>query len=121
MSLNSPDDLEILFIPTAPCCNEWCPVEFDEVELFKKDPDAFAAKFFGLSKADYLEWNELDGEPLCCALTKSGRECKGRVAHWRIEEQRELRRKTYRVDGPDYAASWKTLHRQYPCSLHEPK
>jgi hypothetical protein len=45
------------------------------MQEFKADPDLFAARYFRLSREDYLEWIDLDGNALCSERDKSGQPC----------------------------------------------
>ena len=78
-------------------------IHLDAVEAAKynADPDGYAAKHFGLSLADYLEWVRLDGEPYCASPTASGRLCRN-------------------LCGPTQspALQWKELHRHGCCGTH---
>jgi hypothetical protein len=71
-----------------------------EVEVYNRDPDAYAAGLLGLTKDEYLEWVSLDGYALCGEQTKAGRPCCGILsAHYNPIE-------------------WKNTHRQLACYSH---
>lgn len=50
-----------------------------DLKRFKRDPDLFAARYFGLEKAAYREWVETDGTPLCAAITRRKTLCRNAV------------------------------------------
>jgi hypothetical protein len=76
----------------------------DEIELYRRDPDQFAAEAFDLTKDEYREWCATFGRPLCGEKTKSGRLCRQIIAGGR---------RSYR--DPAY---WKAHHRNFACCLH---
>src|SRR5262245_52908727 len=74
----------------------------DEVDVFKANPDAFAAAYYSLTVDEYREWIALEGKALCGAKTKRGRECRAVIR------------------GGHHCGSveWKRLHRQWYCHAH---
>ncbi|MBZ9757844.1 hypothetical protein LB524_21390 [Mesorhizobium sp. ESP6-5] len=50
-------------------------LEPNDVPAFIEDRDSFAAKHFGVSRQQYLDWVETDGAPRCGATTKKGTRC----------------------------------------------
>jgi hypothetical protein len=75
----------------------------EEVEVYNRDPDAYAAGLFGLTKDEYVQWVTKDGNALCGERTKSGRQCNSTVS------------------APPTAAEWKKTHRQSACHAHSNK
>jgi hypothetical protein len=74
-----------------------------EVERYNADPDRFAADHFGFALvADYREWVETDGRPLCSERTRSGALCRNGVTGGGAD--------------PDI---WRRRHRSEPCAVHE--
>lgn len=51
-------------------------LKVDDLEDFVTDEVGFSARFFGVSKEQYLEWLRLDGAVQCSAKTKSGERCR---------------------------------------------
>jgi hypothetical protein len=74
-----------------------------ELARYNRDPDLFAAQYFGCASVEeYHEWVECSGHPRCGELTKSGKPCNGRI-------------------GPDpirSVAEWREWHRSAPCVKH---
>lgn len=52
----------------------------EDVELFVTDPDAAAAKHYGVSKELYRDWVESDGSIQCSGITVSGQRCKNHLS-----------------------------------------
>jgi hypothetical protein len=75
--------------------------EFEEAERYNADPDLWAAEMYGMTKAEYLEWINLDGAPLCRAETKNGRQCRNVIGRTQ-----------------QCAREWKALHRKGCCVAH---
>ena len=73
----------------------------EEAESYNADPDAFAAEHFGLSKREYLQWLDLEGQPLCGHRTKSGDLCRNVTGGFQLR-----------------AAEWKARHRKLFCTAH---
>lgn len=73
-----------------------------EPRHYNSDPDGWAAEYVGLSsKADYYEWLDCNGTPLCGCVTREGQPCKNATG------------------GSQLAASvWKHLHRARMCKAH---
>jgi hypothetical protein len=71
---------------------------------FKEDPFAWAARLYRMTKAEYLEWGNTRGRPLCGCRTSSGALCRNQVG-----------------DGgfhmPD---AFNARHRKYACGVHAP-
>jgi len=101
MSLNKP--ATALWAACLACPGGAETIYLDGVEAAKynADPDGYAAKHFGLSLVEYLEWVRLDGEPYCAAITKGGFPCRN-------------------LCGPaqSRALEWKALHRKDYCGVH---
>jgi len=74
----------------------------EQFEEYSRDPEAWSAKYVGLSVEDYREWIRLKGRALCGATTKGGKPCQSVVA--------------WPLDGE--AAEWKALHRKVACKAH---
>lgn len=51
-------------------------VEPAEVATFLADKDQFAANYFGVTKAQYLEWLEHDGSARCGGAKAQGKPCR---------------------------------------------
>jgi hypothetical protein len=81
-------------------------IYFDEQEAHKynADPDGYAARHFGLTKIEYLQWIDLDGAPLCGHRTAGGDLCRN------LTGGNQLR-----------ASEWKARHRKFRCATHAPK
>lgn len=79
----------------------------DEFEAYNRDPDGYAAAHFGISKANYVEWVEHEGMPLCGATTRAGNLCKQPVGPTNLPAQvwvsrhREVYCKTHGGEGSD--------------------
>jgi hypothetical protein len=102
--LNSPD--------VCCCANVRIPgggrdIWFGEsaADEFKADPDRFAAREFGLTKEEYLEWIRLEGAALCSERTKTGAQCRAVVGCFSQWDPTE----------------WKQYHRLVPCKAHRGK
>ena len=54
-------------------------LEPDDVPAFIQDRDTFAAKHFGVTRQQYLDWVATDGAPRCGAVTKRGTRCQNSV------------------------------------------
>lgn len=77
----------------------------NELVEFDRDPEAFAARYYGFADVDpYREWVTLDGTALCGEQTKSGKLCRNSISHIQLR-----------------AADWKALHRTRPCTVHTKK
>jgi len=63
----------------APGGSATISLEPDDVFAFVQDRDAFAAKHFGVTRQQYLDWVETDGAPRCGATTKKGTRCQNSV------------------------------------------
>jgi hypothetical protein len=55
------------------------------IATYEADPDSFAAKHFGLSKNDYVEWIKFGGMPRCGARTRKGTLCENSVGRSQME------------------------------------
>ncbi|MGL4483176.1 MAG: hypothetical protein ACRCTW_11740 [Lactococcus garvieae] len=52
------------------------PVLFEEIDEYRKDPTAFAAKKLGVTKSHYEKWlDALNNGQKCWALTKNNKPC----------------------------------------------
>lgn len=72
-----------------------------DVARYNADPDAYAAQHFGLTTAEYDEWIELDGAPLCRCRTASGDFCRRSPGRGQLD-----------------AREWKARHRKLTCAFH---
>lgn len=75
-----------------------------EAKLYEADPDAFAAKHFGLTKIEYYQWLDTEGSPLCRHRTAKGDPCRNRTGGFQLVPRH-----------------WKSLHRKLLCSSHADK
>jgi hypothetical protein len=73
----------------------------EQADEYRRDPDGFAAAYFGLTRDDYREWLELDGGALCGATTKAGKLCSHMVSKTQLS-----------------AREWKERHRSEYCTTH---
>ena len=69
----------------------------DEVKAYNQDPDGYVAKAIGVSVADYTDWIENHGMPLCGSKTKAGKLCRIPTGciHMPIEQWLEQHRAHY--------------------------
>ena len=73
-----------------------------QIAEYQADPDAFVARHvFGLSKAEYVEWIETGGAPLCAGYTKRGTLCRCSTGGSHLDPQ-----------------EWRARHRQSFCAAH---
>jgi hypothetical protein len=72
-----------------------------EARNYDTDPDLYAARHFGLTKIEYLQWIDLDGAPLCSHRTRGGDLCKNNTGGYQLE-----------------AKEWKARHRKIRCAAH---
>jgi len=79
-------------------------IELDDAQAaeYNTDPDAYAARYLGLTKFEYVLWVDLDGAPLCGARTQGGDLCRNAVPGG--------------VQLP--ASEWKARHRKDFCATH---
>jgi len=75
-----------------------------EAALYAADPDAFAARHFGLTKIEYYQWLDTQGSPLCRHRTARGDLCRNLTGGQQL--------------APDH---WKSKHRKLFCKAHAPK
>jgi hypothetical protein len=75
-----------------------------EAKRYNADPDAFAARHFGLSKIEYYQWLDTEGSPLCGHRTASGDKCRNRTGGFQ--------------HVPNH---WKSKHRKHLCAAHARK
>lgn len=73
----------------------------DEAKRYNADPDAFAAKHFGLSKIEYYQWLDTEGSPLCSHRTAGGDNCRNRTGGFQL-----------------VPSHWKSKHRKLLCVAH---
>lgn len=64
----------------APGGSATISLEPDDVPAFIEDRDSFAARHFGVSRQQYLDWVATDGAPRCGATTKKGTRCQNSVS-----------------------------------------
>jgi len=68
----------------------------EEAAAYDSDPDAYVAAYLGLSVAEYSEWLDLRGMPLCGARNRWGSLCRSIIGPMRdINEWRSLHRNDY--------------------------
>jgi hypothetical protein len=73
-----------------------------ELDRYNRGPDAYAGRHFGFaSGADYCEWVELRGGPLCSERTRAGKLCRNPIGR-----------------GGRRPEDWLRLHRSGPCAIH---
>jgi hypothetical protein len=95
----------------APAGGATIGLDEDQVAAYNANPDRFVAEYMGFSTvAEYYEWVETDGTPLCSERTKSGTLCRNPNGTGRSQLGA----------GGDQtgAARWRERHRTYPCSIH---
>ncbi len=104
MPINSPDSYsrEITVYLRSQGGGTEISVSEDQLRDFKTDPDEFAAKQFGLSKEEYVEWIELHGQPLCGATTRKGKPCRSGLRGYHLS-----------------AGEWIKRHRADYCAAHQ--
>lgn len=73
----------------------------NELAKYNADPDAFVAQHLGLTPAQYAEYIEVDGAPLCGATTKKGVPCSVMLGRIQMD-----------------VGSWLALHREQYCKSH---
>jgi hypothetical protein len=73
-----------------------------ELDTYNADPDAFAARYFDLSKHEYQQWANGQGTACCGFRLKSGRFCKNILSGGFQESAQE----------------WKRRHRVEYCAVH---
>ncbi len=103
MAINSPATQIWIAHVVTPAGAENLYLDDDEARQFNENPDAFAAKHFGLSKIDYIQWIGCDGAPLCKHRTKTGDLCRNMTGRIQMRPK-----------------DWKKQHRQSYCSSHDP-
>jgi len=57
-----------------------CELNAAQLAEFIADPEAYAANYFGLTRAQFREWLESEGRMQCSALTTLGRRCRNFVS-----------------------------------------
>jgi hypothetical protein len=72
-----------------------------EAKRYDADPDAYAAKHFGLTKIEYYQWLDTEGAPLCSHRTAAGDNCRNRTGGSQLVPR-----------------SWKIKHRKLLCVAH---
>lgn len=80
-------------------------VDDEQAARWQADPDACAARYFGMTVEEYREWIAVDGYASCGALTKDGRPCRAALAHPH--------------GGQLDAREWKRCHRVEACHAHK--
>src|ERR1700735_3211097 len=73
----------------------------DEAKRYNANPDAFAAKHFGLSTIEYYQWLDTEGSPLCSHRTAGGDVCRNRTGGFQLVPN-----------------NWKAKHRKRLCASH---
>jgi len=107
MSINRPYEPEILYIVNVARPGGGEDIDLENaatLEIYNRDPDEYAARYYGLTKLQYIEWITLDGNPLCGTRTAKGDLCRNQ-------------------SGPGQlgAADWLLFHRKSTCSSHARK
>lgn len=51
----------------------------EEAAEYDRDPDAWAAQYFGITKNEYSEWVECHGLPRCAHIKRNGGRCQAVV------------------------------------------
>ena len=74
----------------------------DEMNQYNADPDAFAAKYFGLTVDQYREWIETQATALCSERTRAGRLCRNPIGAGVLLTPKD----------------WLQHHRSAPCFIH---
>jgi hypothetical protein len=96
----------LLFEPhlTAPYGFE-CQLTLDpsEAEIFNRDPDAYAASVYRLTKDDYRAWVDANGLPMCGCRTRKGTMCPNVVGKYHPHL------------SPD---EWMARNRRHACAAH---
>lgn len=75
-----------------------------EAKRYAADPDAYAARHYGLSKIEYYQWLDTEGSPLCAHRTAAGDQCRNLTGGFQLAPQH-----------------WKSLHRKLVCRAHARK
>jgi hypothetical protein len=103
MRINEPAEACYIVCLSCPGGGEgMLELSLEEGEQYNADPDGYAANYFGLSTAEYVEWINTCGTPLCGARTKSGKLC--RTPTGRMQQD---------------AAAWMANHRAFFCRRHQ--
>jgi hypothetical protein len=55
-------------------------VPLSDMENYNRDPDLYVAFHCGMTKADYYEWLDYDGQPRCGGQRKDGGRCNAIVS-----------------------------------------
>ena len=76
----------------------------EEAAEYEADPDAYAAKHFGLTKIEYYQWLDTEGSPLCGHRTARGDTCRNRTGGFQLVPRH-----------------WQARHRKLFCKAHTPK
>jgi hypothetical protein len=103
MPINSPAEPVWVANIRCPWGGESLYLSEEEASEFNSDPDGHAAKHFGISKLEYIEWLNCDGAPLCKHRTKGGDRCRNMTGGMQMRPK-----------------EWKTKHRAFFCSSHDP-
>jgi hypothetical protein len=74
----------------------------DDAAAFNEDPDAYAARHFGMTKVEYVDWIDGGGSPLCGCRTRSGALCRNPVG----------------AGGQLQPDDFRAHHRMFACSVH---
>ena len=104
MAINSKVDIDQMWLPLSvntPGGSQTVSIRLHELHQYNDDPDAFVAQYFGMSLAQYVEWVELDGAPLCGANTRAGKPCKSMIGRIQMG-----------------AEQWLATHREGYCKAH---
>ena len=73
-----------------------------EINQYNANPDAYAARYFGLTIDQYYEWVESHATALCSERTRSGRLCRNRIGAGVLLT----------------SSAWLQQHRSAPCFIH---
>jgi len=77
-------------------------LDVEDVMVYAADPAAFLARYYGVSKADYLGWHRSEYRVICAGKTVKGKPCKASVSGMTL------------VESP---AAWARHQGEY-CSIH---
>ncbi|MDX8540718.1 hypothetical protein RFM23_24170 [Mesorhizobium abyssinicae] len=72
--------LQFIAYIRVPAGSQTVEIEPKEIAAFVANRDEVAAKLFGVSTSQYLDWVATDGEPRCGAITKKGTRCSNFVS-----------------------------------------
>ena len=91
--------IEVNYVMHASGCNHYLSDE--EYEIARSNFDQLVFQRFGLTRAEFEEWDALRGRALCAATTRRGALCKNGIG-----------------DTHDDTRLWRALHRSDYCRIH---